>query len=88
MAEHAVAMVGGVAIAERGSEIDALCGDGLLIAVLPVEAEEVFDAPKAGGFLQISRGIFDVVQIELVSTSGGDGCACVGAGSLKALITV
>jgi hypothetical protein len=81
-------VIGSVAIAERCSEIDALCGDGLLIAVLPVEGEEVFDAPNVGGFVQVSRGIFDVVQLELVSTSGGDGCACVGAGSLKALITV
>jgi len=39
-------VIGSVSIAERGSEIDAFGGDVLLIAVLPVEVENVFDGPE------------------------------------------
>src|SRR5699024_458511 len=42
----AVAVIGGISIAERGSEIDALGGDILLIAILTVEVDDVFDGPK------------------------------------------
>ena len=86
--EDAVAVIGGITITERRSEIDILGRDILLIAVLPVEVENVFDGPEVAGFVVVSSGIFDVVKVELVFTGGCDGCAGVGAGALEALVTV
>ena len=60
-------MHGGVTVAERGSETDALGCDVLLIAVLPVEVDDVFDGPEVAGFVVVSGGIFDVVESELVA---------------------
>jgi hypothetical protein len=65
-------MINSVTIAERGGEIGAFCRNVLLIAVLSVEAEN----------------IFDVMKLEFVFTGGCDGCAGVGAGALEALITI
>jgi len=62
--DEAVAVIGSVSIAERGSEIDAFGGDVLLIAVLPVEVENVFDGPEVAGFVWGSGCIFDVVERE------------------------
>jgi len=56
-------VVSSVTIAERSSEVNALCGDILLIAVLPVEAESIFDGSKVTGFVVVSGGIFDVVKL-------------------------
>ena len=81
-------MVSSITIAERGGEIDAFGGDILLIAVLPVEAENIFDGPEVAGFVVVSGGIFDVVEVEVVFTGGCDGCAGVGTSSLEALFTV
>ena len=83
-----VAVVSSLTIAERGSEIDTLGCDVLLIAVLPVEVENVFDGLEVAGFVVVSGGIFDVVKIEFVVTGGCDSCAGVSAGSLEALVTV
>ena len=60
----------------------------LLIAVLPIEVENVFDGPEIAGFIVVSGGIFDVVKIELLFTSSCDSGAGIGAGSLVALVTV
>ena len=81
-------IVVGLKIAERDSEIDAIGRDVLLIADLPVEGEEFVDRPDVAGFVLISRGIFDVVQIKLVVTGGGDSCTVVGPSSLKAVVTI
>jgi len=81
-------VIGSVSIAERGSEIDAFGGDVLLIAVLPVEVENVFDGPEVAGFVWGSGCIFDVVERELVFSGSCDSCAGVGAGALEALVTV
>jgi hypothetical protein len=59
-----------------------------LIAVLPVEVENVFDGPEVAGFVVVSGGIFDVMKGKFVFTGGRDGCARIGAGSLESLITV
>jgi len=80
-------VIGSVSIAERGSEIDAFGGDVLLIAVLPVEVENVFDGPEVAGFVWGSGCIFDVVE-RLVFSGSCDSCAGVGAGALEALVTV
>jgi len=81
-------VIGSVSIAERGSGIDAFGGDVLLIAVLPVEVENVFDGPEVAGFVWGSGCIFDVVERELVFSGSCDSCAGVGAGALEALVTV
>jgi len=81
-------VIGSVTIAERGSEIDAFGGDVLLIAVLSVEAKNVFDGAEIAGFVVISGCIFDVVERELVFPGGCDSCAGIGAGALEALVTV
>jgi hypothetical protein len=86
--DEAVAVVSGVTIAERGGQIDAFDGDVLLIAVLPVEVEDVFDGPEVAGFVVDSGSIFDVVKVEYVFTGGCDGCAGIGTGSLEPLLTV
>ncbi|MBP1923745.1 hypothetical protein J2751_002790, partial [Halorubrum alkaliphilum] len=75
-------------VTERGSEIDALGGDILLIAVLPVEVENVFDGPEVARFALVSGGIFDVMKGKFVLTSGCDGCAGIGSSSLEPLLTV
>ncbi len=77
-------MVSSLTIAERSSEVNALGGDILLIAVLPVAAEDIFDGPKVAGLVVVSGGIFDVVKIEFVFTGGCDGRAGVGTGALEA----
>jgi len=64
--EDAVAVIRSITIAERGSEIDTLGSNVLLIAVLPVEVENVLDGPEVAGFILISSSIFDVVKTELV----------------------
>ena len=81
-------MVSSVTIAERGGEIDTLGRDVLLIAVLSIEVESVFDGPEAAGFVMACGGILDVVKIELVFTGDCDGCVGVGASTLESLITV
>jgi hypothetical protein len=81
-------VVSSITIAERCGEIDALGRNVLLIAVLPVEAENIFDGPELAGFVVVSGGIFDVVKVEFVFTGGCDGCAGVGAGALESLITI
>src|SRR5699024_647466 len=86
--DGAVAVIGGISIAERGSEIDALGRDILLIAILPVEVDDVFDGPKIARFVVVSGCIFDVVEVELVLAGGCNGCAGVGAAALEPLITV
>jgi len=59
-----------------------------MIAVLPVEVENVFDGPEVAGFVWGSGCIFDVVERELVFSGSCDSCAGVGAGALEALVTV
>ena len=59
-----------------------------MIAVLPVEVENVFDGPEVAGFVVVSGGIFDVVKVEFVFTGGCNGCGGVGTGTLESLITV
>src|SRR5699024_10414754 len=86
--DGAVAVIGGISIAERGSEIDALGRDILLIAILPVEVDDVFDGPKIARFVVISDCIFDVVEAELVLAGGCNGCAGVSAAALEPLVTV
>jgi len=81
-------VVSGVTVAERGGKIDALGRYILLIAVLAVEAENIFDGPEVAGFVVVSSGIFDVVEVELVFTGGCDGGSGVGAGALEALISI
>ncbi len=44
--EDAVAVIGSFAVTERSCEIDAFGSDVLLIALLPVEVDDVFDGPK------------------------------------------
>jgi hypothetical protein len=56
---EAVAVIGGISIAEGGSEINALGRDILLIAILPVEVDDVFDGPKIACFVVVSGCIFD-----------------------------
>jgi len=85
--DEAVAVIGSVSIAERGSD-RRFGGDVLLIAVLPVEVENVFDGPEVAGFVWGSGCIFDVVERELVFSGSCDSCAGVGAGALEALVTV
>nr|AAA98486.1 ORF2 [Halobacterium salinarum] len=60
--EDAVAVVSSITVAERGGEIDALGRNVLLIAVLPVEAENIFDGAEVAGFVVVSGGIFDVSE--------------------------
>lgn len=77
----AAAVIGRITIAERGSEIDALGCNILLIAVLVIEDVPSFDGSEVAGLVVVSGGIFDVVESKLVVTSGGDSCAGVGASS-------
>lgn len=48
---------------ELGSEIDACGCDVLLVAILSVEAGNVFDGLKVAGFVVFSSGIIDVVNL-------------------------
>jgi hypothetical protein len=59
-----------------------------LIAVLPVEVENVFDGLEVAVFVLISGGIFDVVEIKPVFTGSCDSSAGIGAGSLVAVVSV
>lgn len=77
-----------VTIAERGGEIDAFGGDVRLVAVLPVEVENVFDGPEVAGFVLFGGSILDIVERELVFTGGCDGCASICASPLESLLTV
>jgi len=81
-------VVSSVTIAERGGEIDTLGRYVLLVAVLPVEAENIFDGPEVAGFVVVSVSILDVVERELVLTGGCDSCAGIGSSSLESLLTV
>jgi hypothetical protein len=80
-------VVSSLTIAERCGEIDAFAGDVLLIAVFPIETEDIFDGPEVAGFVVVSGGIFDVVKVKFVFTGGCDGCAGVGTDTLESLIT-
>jgi len=53
-----------------------------------IEGEDVFDRAEVAGFVVFSGCIFDVVEIEFVFTGGRDGRACIGTGSLEALLTI
>jgi hypothetical protein len=86
--KDAAAVISSLTIAERGSEIDPCGCDVLLIAVLSVEAENIFDGPKVAGFVVVGSGILNVVEAELVLTGGCDSCVGIGAAPLEALLTV
>ena len=86
--EDAVAVISSITVAERGGEIDTSGCNVLLIAVLPVEAENIFDGPEVTGFIVVSSSILNIVEAELVVPCGCDGCAGIGTAALEALFTV
>jgi len=77
--EDAVVVISSITVAGRGSEINTSGCGVLLIAVLPVEAEHIFDGPEVTGFIVVSSSILDVMEAELVITSGCNSCARIGA---------
>lgn len=69
MTKDAVAVVSGVTITPRRSEIGTLKGNTLLILFLPIEGNDVFDGPEVRYRLLLSGSILDGVEVEVVFTS-------------------
>ena len=86
--EDAVAVAGSITITEVSGELNTRGGDVWLVLVLTVEVEDVFDRPEIGVFVRVSSSIFDVGEVELVVTGGGNGGSGFRGRSLEALVTV
>jgi hypothetical protein len=74
--------------AERSGGVDTLGSNILLIAVLPVEVENVFQGQEVAGFVSASACIFDVICGEFVFARSCDSGVSDNDGTVVALITV
>jgi hypothetical protein len=66
----AVAVGGGITIAELGGDIGALEGDVLLILFLSVEGDDVLDRTEVRFLIMIGGSILDVMEVEVVFAGG------------------
>ena len=81
-------MSGCVAVGEIRCKIDCARSDILLISLLAVEIDELFNGTEVFAFVITSSGVFDVPQRKLVLAGGGNRRASLYYRALEAVVTV